>query len=339
MNYQSHKLVPLDGTRRRALNLFNYYVYTNEIKIEKVKNCICNCNKFETLNLFDRYGLPFGSQICTDCGLISQTIRINPNCLKKFYQEIYWDLISGDTKQTFLTPTKHDETKPFILNFIPRDLKEINLIEIGCGSGDRLCSVIRALESDKIVNAFGCDFSEDALNIAKNKKIKTVLGDIKDISKLGVKADVVIMSHILEHLPDLNNAMEELKEITKIDSLIYVEVPGVGDLKNKSEYLYDYQLYSVLAHTFNFTLDTLTNVMNSGGFELIDGDEYIRAVFKRTNNQKPYLKNKETYLNTINFINQANLKCQSFDKKKFNKIYRYLKNIIKAVLGRSYSSL
>ena len=53
----------------------------------------------------------------------------------------------------------------------------------------------------------------------------------------------------------------------------------LDDKTNKSEYLYDYQDYSVLAHIHNFSLDTLSLVFKNFGFDLIKGNEYVRSVF------------------------------------------------------------
>lgn len=86
---------------------------------------------------------------------------------------------------------------------------------------------------------------------------------------------------MFEHFPDLALAMEQIEKIVHEDSLIYIEVPGVVDLENKREYLFNYQIYCVLAHTYNFSLSTLSYVMSTCGFKLVEGDEYIRAVFKK----------------------------------------------------------
>ena len=60
---------------RKAFNELNEQVYLGNIEIERVTKCFCGSQSFEQLSRFDRYGLPFGTQICLDCGLISQSIK------------------------------------------------------------------------------------------------------------------------------------------------------------------------------------------------------------------------------------------------------------------------
>ena len=42
-------------------------IYLQEIKFKKVSKCFCG-SRFEQLSRFDRFGLPFGTQICRSCG-------------------------------------------------------------------------------------------------------------------------------------------------------------------------------------------------------------------------------------------------------------------------------
>ena len=46
--------------------------------------------------------------------------------------------------------------------------------------------------------------------------------------------------------------------------------------------MYNYQDYNVLAHTYNFSLATLSSVFAKQNFQLIKGDEFIRSIFKRS---------------------------------------------------------
>lgn len=331
--------IPLNKERRMALNFFNEMVYTKKIKVEKTSRCFCGKNEFKILSRFDRFGLPFGTKICKSCGLITQTNRIHPSSLSLFYETVYWPLINGinldemeNEFSKFITAPKKDESTSFVLNHISKKRKKIKIFEVGCGAGIRISRLKKELEFlDIIVEAVGCDYSKNALLHAKKRDIQTIQGGFDEISKKG-KCDILILSHLFEHLPNLNIALEQIDKLVDKRSLIYIEVPGVIDLENKLEYGYNYQTYNVLAHTYNFSLNTLCQVMQKKGFKLIEGDEYVRSVFKKSENVK-FLKSD--YDNIIQALERAYLKNQNLKNRNNNSFYKYTKNLIKALIGKN----
>ena len=328
--------IPLAGVRRDALNKLNEKIYCGELKVEAVNSCFCGCGDFQQLSQYDRFGLPFGTKICRSCGLITQTLRLTPPSFPKFYAEIYWPLVMGNENPGYVTVPKDDRWLRYILKHISFERSHIDIFEIGCGSGTRLSILKKELEArGKEVRATGCDYSESALSIAEKSGIDVVLGGLEEIKTVG-KADVVILSHIVEHFPDLQYAMSELANITHENSIIYIEVPGVMDLENKREYLYNYQMYSVLAHTYNFSLKTLTMVLESGGFSLLEGDELVCSIFKKNEGvKKKPVANADAFHETIDAIERAYIKQVSIEEKRNNPFVKYTRHLVKAILGRS----
>jgi len=319
----------MGAERKQAFNQFNEMVYKGTIVIETVSQCFCEVTDFQLLSRYDRFGLPFGTQICRSCGLISQTLRIAPGSLAQFYEKIYWPLISG--KGGYLTAPKKDETSSYILKHIPKDWKTVNVFEVGCGAGERISMLSDELKKTGLnVSSVGCDYSSEALKHAEFKEIQTIQGGMDELLLAG-KADILILSHVFEHFPDLSHALQQIKSLIHDDSLIYIEVPGVVDLENKKEYLYNYQLYCVLAHTFNFSLSTLSSVMSKNGFILLEGDEYVRTVFRLGEVQG----NVESgYLQIMGSLKRAYANQLALDKKRNHPVFKSLRNIAKALLGR-----
>tara|TARA_B100000963_G_C22629451_1_gene674122 strand:+ start:1874 stop:2893 length:1020 start_codon:yes stop_codon:yes gene_type:complete len=324
----------LNFIQRKAFNEFNEAVYNKKIIIDKVDKCFCGSKKFIKLSRFDRFGLPFGTQICTKCGLINQTVRINNDSMSLFYDKYYWNLISGkQTNINFTTPKKETNELKFISDEININEKEIKVFEVGVGSGHKIISLKNALNKKGYkTELFGCDYSEDALNFCSKNKIKTVKGGFDEISKFG-KADILILSHLFEHLPDLKWGLEKIEMLTHSNSYIYVELPGIIDLPNKLEYMYNYQDYNVLAHTYNFSLKTLSYVFSTKNYKLLKGDEYIRSIFQKG---KPESFNHKE---NINEIIKSLKKSYEIDLKYSNKINNplrlYIKNIYKSILSQN----
>ena len=145
--------------------------------------------------------------------------------------------------------------------------------------------------------------------------------------------DILILSHIVEHFVDLKESLKLIDELTHKDTLVYIEVPGVLDLKDKEEYMYDYQDYNIIAHIHNFSLTTLTNVFASKGFKLIKGSEYIRMVMKKnsTESQEVSLTPYKEVIDALQVAKEKNLKLR---KTLNNPVRKYFNALAKAVLGR-----
>lgn len=321
--------MPLGAERRGAFNEFNEMVYSGVVKIEAVDTCFCGGRDFQLLSRYDRFGLPFGTKICKSCGLITQTLRIHPGSLAEFYEKIYWPLISGQAN--YSTAPKKDEASPYLLKHIPVHWKDIRIFEVGCGSGGRISRITNVLQqSGHAITAIGCDYSSHALELAAQKGIQTIHGGMDELLAAG-KADILILSHVFEHFPDLTQATEQIEKLIHDDSLVYIEVPGVADLENKKEYLFNYQLYCVLAHTYNFSLLTLAYVMSSQGLKLVEGDEYVRAIFKKEKTQD---QPASAYEQIMEALQRAHEKQLALEKRRDHLFVKYLRNVVKALLGR-----
>lgn len=328
--------IALNTTQHSAIVDFHELVYQGKIKIRLVENCFCGSDHFQLLSRCDRFGLSFGTKICQSCGLISQTVQIHPDSMPLFYECIYWPLVIGNkasepSQDTFVTRPKQDEASSFVLRCVDLSKKQLRIFEVGCGSGIRINRLKDELtQIGHEVQAFGCDYSSDALRQAQLKGIEVVQGGFEEISAFG-KADILILSHVFEHFPDLNLALEQINSLIHGDSMLYIEVPGVVDLENKAEYDFNYQVYCVLAHTYNFSLQSLANVMARGGFRLLEGDEYVRSIFVRGASQD---KMVSAYSTIIQALERAYKKQATLNARRNQPVFKYLKNVVKALLAR-----
>ena len=94
-------------------------------------------------------------------------------------------------------------------------------------------------------------------------------------------------------------------------------------------------MYNVLAHTYNFNLQTLTNVFNSLGFELLSGDEFVRSVFVLQSDIQENFQHKSSYEETINSLQRAYMKRNRIIQKRSYIFINYLKSIIKSILRKT----
>lgn len=111
-----------------------------------------------------------------------------------------------------------------IIPFIEIALKEINkdeinILDVGGGSGLILMHIARYIESSHQirVNKFALDLSPKALKIQKNNNpdlLKTLKEDISQCSLKNGEIDIVLMIDVLEHVPDTRKTLSELQRIS-----------------------------------------------------------------------------------------------------------------------------
>jgi hypothetical protein len=102
------------------------------------------------------------------------------------------------------------------------------------------------------------------------------------------QADIIIYSHVLEHLPHPNEELKRIKELCHEKTLVYIEVLGVLYI-HKSDG--DFLRYLLNIHLYCFSLGTLKNLLVKNGFTLVFGNEQVRSLFVSTPPKELFLLN------------------------------------------------
>lgn len=99
------------------------------------------------------------------------------------------------------------------------------LLEIGCGNGTKLNQIQKLGWI-----AEGIDFDPEAVTAAKKNGIPVRLGTVKDQAYPDASFDAVVMSHVIEHLPDPLTTLAECRRILKPDGNLVSVTPNAGSL-------------------------------------------------------------------------------------------------------------
>ncbi len=312
-----------------------------KIKIKKYNfesiTCpICNCDDKELIGEKDRYGLYFSTNLCKKCGLVYTNPRMTQSSYNEFYNLEYRKLYGG--KERANDDFFHWQRKfgKRIYHFLDSNnlIKEakLSILEVGCGAGG-IIDYFR----EKGHHVKGIDLGEEYINYGKEKhNLDLEIGTLNELS-LQKKPDLIIYSHVLEHILDIKSEIDLIKNIMKKDTILYVEVPGIKQIHNN----YDSNIlkYFQNAHTFHFTLESLTNLMHQTGFELIFGNQFIMSAFKLGQEQKVY---KSDYYAVNNYFRKIKIKHSYLRSlNKFKKIvkksfFRFLdlthsRNVVKKI--------
>jgi len=273
----SKPLLKLNDIQKSSKNQVEKKILSQKYKFEEIVCPICESNRSELLSEKDRYGLSYRVVMCKDCGLTYTNPRMTQASYNEFYDLEYRKLYGGTKLPTNSYLQQQIERGKDIYDFVkssfPKKIFEgLNVLEVGCGSGGILYYF-----SQKGCNVLGIDLGSDYLKTGRDKfSINLKQASIND--NLNFIPDLVIYSHVIEHILDLNQELQKLKSISHKDTIFYIEVPGIKNIHNA--YKMDILRYLQNAHTFHFSLTSLKNLFEKNGFELIRGTEFVKSIFK-----------------------------------------------------------
>lgn len=246
----------------------------------------------------DRFGLPFKMFSCLRCGLFYTSPRISQESLPIYYDEIYHPLIFGTeyVKDDLVDKNQGELVFEYISHHINKNTDaEFRILDIGCADGGILQFHNRKLLNQKIkVDLYGIEYSKKYYEESKNKGIEVIQGGVDKISSFGVKFNLIIMSHVLEHMVNIKSDIEYVKNALNNNGILYVEVPGLYNMISGNKYEFSLKNYFVHAHNYHFCLKTLRNFFEEQGLYLVSGNEKVQAVFVKIPD-KSYDKNIKEY--------------------------------------------
>jgi 2-polyprenyl-3-methyl-5-hydroxy-6-metoxy-1,4-benzoquinol methylase len=224
----------------------------------------------------DRYGLPHRTVLNSESGLLRADPVMSGEAYADFYAHFYRKLYEGRETLTEGIFEEQAEIRSAIGPWLEANKvypAGKTILEIGCGGG---WALVQFGKYPGTVLA-GYDFAEDYLEYGRKKKgLDLRHGGIDQALADGVKADIILLCHVVEHFTDPVAELAKIKKLLKEDGLLFLETPGV--LSIHSVYSSDFRYYLQNAHTFGFCRDTLKAVLMKAGFSIKAGDEYIRML-------------------------------------------------------------
>lgn len=175
--------------------------------------------------------------------------------------------------------------------------KDITILDIGFGKGE----FIEFLNQKGYQHVIGLDPSKDSVTYMREKGYEVYLGSLfeKSSSIIHQKIDVICLWEVMEHLLDLDTALDILKSYIKIGSYVMVAVPDCSNLSLDS---------TPIPNNFNqehinyFSKQSLTNLMQVHSYQKVRlescrvclNEKYstnnLLGIFQYTQNQTMLLK-------------------------------------------------
>ena len=149
--------------------------------------------------------------------------------------------------------------------------KNCSILDVGCATGELLLR----LRSEGFTDITGLDPSPECTKRARTlhglSMIRGVLGARKRTHRT---YGAIILSAVLEHIPDINVFFKNLKSWMAPDGFLVIEVPDLEFFKNSKNA--PFQELSV-EHVNFFTAASLKNLLGAFGFKVVRKRHYICA--------------------------------------------------------------
>ncbi len=147
------------------------------------------------------------------------------------------------------------------LELINKQSAKGKLLDIGAGTGEFL--VVARNEGWQIT---GIEPSEKAKSIAINKGV-TFVQNLSDLENNSF--DVITMWHVLEHVPNLDEYISELKRLVKPNGTIIVAVPNFKSF-DAEFYGKFWAAYDVPRHLWHFSKTTIEKLFSEKEMKLME---------------------------------------------------------------------
>ena len=186
---------------------------------------VCKHDQFENLMILKDHSISresFAIVKCKNCAFIFTNPRPGDEVIGSYYESD--DYISHQNKSTNLVNFAYKVVRSFTLKkkekLISRFQGKGNLLDIGCGTGHFLeyCK-----KQGWKIN--GVEADENARKIATEQTGEALHSSVHEVPDKPTY-DIISLWHVLEHIPDLNEALTKIRKLLKSKGRLLIAVPN-----------------------------------------------------------------------------------------------------------------
>lgn len=240
--------------------------------------CLCGSSGERCIAAVDRYGIPHRTVLCTRCGLLRTNPRMTSDAYAHFYQHLYRAIYerSGHNPDAYFAMQENTGRLRAIRTLRRVELRAgSSVAEIGCGAGWNLIPY-----STRGCRVVGWDVDDGYLALGRARGLDLRHGLLSAASSSGEQFDLVVLSHVLEHLLDPIADLNALKLLLSANGLLSIEVPSAFATARMERYFQN-------AHTWSFVPETLRAVMEHAGWECIAMNGVIESIWRPSSTVAP----------------------------------------------------
>lgn len=183
-----------------------------------------------------------------------------------------------------------------------------NLLDVGCGTGDFL-----AICNTNGWNVVGVEPNENAKDLAL-KKLDSTSKIYKNLFELETERfDVITLWHVLEHVPELETYILQLKKLLKPDGILIVAVPNYKSF-DAQYYKQFWAAFDVPRHLWHFSKNSIQILFSKKQMRVTKILPMKFDAFYVSLLSEKYKTGKSNFLNAFYIGLKSNLKA----RKKMN---------------------
>ena len=300
--------------------------FQKKIKTLKLKKRVCPvCNSVKRTKILDInnwkkidskgniYLIDKRYCLCKSCDLVYTNPTVNPVIFDKLYEN---SIVGSFTNQKSIKNKKKTLTFDAISKKFIK--KNINILEVGCGSGIMLKHLHQKYGfKKKYLN--GIEPSKEIFKTLKSNKsfeIQNIfLSDIDDKKKY----DLIIMDNVFEHFEYPKKSLIKISKILSSNGLIYISIPNSEKIKNLNNDPFN--------HTCNYNLDNIRILLNNHNFKIMKFNKnlnQINLIAKRNSNKLLKFKNNKNFIKKL----KDKIKKVKIDIKNLNYKIKKIRRLI-----------
>jgi 2-polyprenyl-3-methyl-5-hydroxy-6-metoxy-1,4-benzoquinol methylase len=202
---------------------------------------------------------------CRNCGFRFTNPRPEAGELGKYYESS--EYISHSDSRQGLFASVYQQVRKYTLGqkfaLIKRFHQNGEILDIGCATGQFLGFMSKhgwkstGIEPDektreRAISEFGLQvYPEEQLYVLRKSSF-----------------DIITMWHVLEHVSDLNDRLEQIRNLLKPDGIFIVAVPNSNSYDAK-KYGIHWAGYDLPRHLYHFTKEDIKTLMEKYGFKIV----------------------------------------------------------------------
>jgi SAM-dependent methyltransferase len=148
---------------------------------------------------------------------------------------------------------------------------DTRILEIGCGSGE----LLKVLQDHGFSDVLGADPSPGCVRTAQSLYgVPGITATILTVPEPQQPYDALILIGVMEHIQELDPAVDRLGQLLRDGGRIFLEVPDASRYVPRVDA--PFQEFS-LEHINFFSIHSLTNLMQQRGFRAVAGGHAVRS--------------------------------------------------------------
>lgn len=214
-------------------------------------DCFCGHAEYRIVATTSRHHNHFDIVQCLGCGTLRMNPYLSDESIVTYYKEVYGPVKRKGISAEGLYARQAKDSEKLRDILAPHLKPESLLLDYGSGAGGKM----DALKTSGFSGVHVFDYDKNYMDYALQKGFRA--------HSDGTRYDMVVLSHVIEHINHPVPFLQELaKTHLKASGLVYLEVPLIENLKR---FLHDIHL----AHKFYFTREGLTLLAAMAGYSVV----------------------------------------------------------------------